>query len=85
MEITEVKIYPFKGSGNTKAYVRVIIDDSLVLSEITIVHGKFGFFISFPEKECTDGKRRDIFYPITKETRQYFSDTILKEWEKIGG
>jgi len=85
MEITEVKITPFEGEGNTKGYVRVVIDESLVLSGIRILNGKYGFFVVFPQRESKDGSKIDIFYPITKETRQYFSDTILKEWEKIGG
>ena len=85
MEITEVKIYPFNASGNTKGFARVVIDESLVLTGITIVQGENGFFVSFPSNKGKDGTFRDIFYPITKESRQYFSDVILKEWEKVGG
>jgi len=85
MKITEVKIHTFNGSGNTKAFVRVLIDDSLVLTGIKIINGQHGFFVSFPSSKGEDGQFRDIYYPITKETRQYFSETILNEWEKIGG
>jgi len=80
VRITKVEIFPV---GDI-AMVKVILDDCFALTGIKIEQGEFGFRIKFPGKQG-----RDRFYnshiPITKDCRDYFTDTILEEWYKLGG
>ena len=83
MEITKVNIYPFKGDNNKlKAFCTISIDDELVIKNFKIFDGNKGLFVSFPSEVGADNKYYDTVYPVSKETRDYISDTILEEFEK---
>ncbi len=49
MEITEVRVFPVE-EEKLKAFVSIIIDDCFVVSDIKIIQGTSGLFISMPSK-----------------------------------
>ena len=84
----EVKARIFKRESATaptiKGFASVTIDDSVVISEIKIVNGKNGLFVSFPNRRLPSGEYKDIAFPITKEARKQIVDEILAEYNKQG-
>ena len=56
MEVTQVRIFPVE-EEKLKAFVSIIIDDCFVVSDIKIIQGNNGLFISMPSKKR---KERDV-------------------------
>ena len=68
MEITEVRVFPVDDE-KLKAFVSIILDDCFVISDIKIIHGPKGLFVSMPSKKRKDGTFRDIAHPLNSDTR----------------
>ena len=76
MEITDVRVFPVD-EEKLKAFVSIIIDDCFVVSDIKIISGTSGLFISMPSKKRKNGTFRDIAHPLNSETRKKIEDRIL--------
>ena len=76
MEITDVRVFPVD-EEKLKAFVSIIIDDCFVVSDIKIISGASGLFISMPSKKRKNGTFRDIAHPLNSETRKKIEDRIL--------
>lgn len=82
MQLSDVKVrLVTKDNELLKAVASVVIDGCFVLHDIKIIQGKAGLFISMPSRKTPEGHYRDIAHPLDTETRELFSDTILKEYE----
>lgn len=79
MEITEVRIFPVEDE-KLKAFVSIILDDCFVISDIKIIHGPKGLFVSMPSKKRKDGTFRDIAHPLNSDTRRMMEDQILARY-----
>ncbi len=80
MEITEVRIFPVDDE-KLKAFVSIILDDCFVISDIKIIHGPKGLFVSMPSKKRKDGTFRDIAHPLNSDTRRMMEDQILARYQ----
>lgn len=76
MEITDVRVFPVD-EEKLKAFVSIIFDDCFVVSDIKIISGTSGLFISMPSKKRKNGTFRDIAHPLNSETRKKIEDRIL--------
>ena len=79
MEITEVRIFPVD-DDKLKAFVSIILDDCFVISDIKIINGPKGLFVSMPSKKRKDGTFRDIAHPLNSDTRRMMEDQILARY-----
>ena len=79
MEITQVRVFPVE-EGKLKAFVSIVIDDCFVVSDIKIIDGTGGFFISMPSKKSRSGTFRDIAHPLNTETRRMIEERIIVEY-----
>ena len=79
MEITQVRVFPVE-DGKLKAFVSIVIDDCFVVSDIKIIDGTSGFFISMPSKTSRSGTFRDIAHPLNTETRRMLEERIIDEY-----
>ena len=85
MEITEVRVFPVEDE-KLKAFVSIILDNCFVISDIKIINGPKGLFISMPSKKRKDGTFRDIAHPLNSETRRMMEDRVLTRYrEEVGG
>ena len=80
MNITEVKVKAYEGSGGLKGFASITFDGCFVVSDLTIREGKNGRFVSMPSKKKQNGEYKDICFPITKEFRQIIQDEVLKQF-----
>ena len=81
MDITEVRVFPVD-DDKLKAFVSIILDDCFVISDIKIIHGPKGLFVSMPSKKRKDGTFRDIAHPLNSETRRRMEHQILTRYRK---
>lgn len=76
MEITDVKIIPVDDE-KLKAFVSIVFDQCFVVTDIKIIHGPKGLFVSMPSKKRKDGTFKDIAHPLNNQMRQYLEDKVL--------
>ena len=79
MDITEVRVFPVDDE-KLKAFVSIILDDCFVISDIKIIHGPKGLFVSMPSKKRKDGTFRDIAHPLNSDTRRRMEEQILSRY-----
>jgi stage V sporulation protein G len=76
MEITDVKVIPVDDE-KLKAFVSIVFDGDFVVTDIKIINGPKGLFVSMPSKKRKDGTFKDIAHPLNNKMRQYLEDKIL--------
>ncbi len=83
MKITSVRVSKVeKENSRMKGLASITLDDCFVVSDIRVIEGDKGLFIAMPSRKQTDGSYRDIAFPINSETRGYFEETIINEFNK---
>jgi stage V sporulation protein G len=84
MNITEVRVFPV-GEEKLKAFASIIFDDCFVVSDIKIIQGDQGLFVSMPSKRRKNGTFRDIAHPLNSETRRSIEEKILEKYREVLG
>src|SRR5204862_4884421 len=82
MEITQVKVFPVE-EEKLKAYVSIVLDDCFLVSDLKVIHGPNGIFISMPSKRKKNGEFKDIAHPLNRETRERMEKRILEEYDRV--
>ncbi len=82
MEITQVKVFPVD-EEKLKAYVSIVLDDCFLVSDLKVIQGPNGLFISMPSKRKKNGEFKDIAHPLNRETREQMERRILEEYERV--
>ena len=81
MEITQVKVFPVE-EEKLKAYVSIVLDDCFLVSDLKVIQGPNGLFISMPSKRKKNGEFKDVAHPLNRETREIMEKRILGEYQK---
>ena len=76
MEITDVKVIPVDDE-KLKAFVSIVFDHCFVVTDLKVIHGPKGLFVSMPSKKRKDGTFKDIAHPLNNQMRQYLEEKIL--------
>lgn len=81
---SDVKITcrPYSGTSNTKAFIDLKLDDTLVIKGLTLVEGKNGLFLSFPSTQGKDKKYYNSVYTIDKEWNQLLQDACIEKYNE---
>jgi stage V sporulation protein G len=82
MEITQIRVFPV-AEEKLKAFVSIIFDDCFVVSDIKIILGTNGLFVSMPSKKRKNGTFRDIAHPLNNETRRRIEEAIIKKYREV--
>ena len=82
MEITQVKVFPVE-EERLKAYVSIVLDDCFLVSDLKVIQGPNGVFVSMPSKRKKNGEFKDIAHPLNRETRERMERRILSEYERM--
>lgn len=83
MRITNVRINQLVGEGKVKALVTVVFDGVLTVTDLKVVEGSKGLFVSMPSRKNKDGAWRDIVYPCTAEMRQAIQSAVLGAYDAM--
>ena len=82
MEITEVRVFPVE-EEKLKAFASIVIDDAFLISDIKIIDGKHGRFLSMPSTKRRNGTFRDIAHPLNHETRRMIEQRVFARYDEI--
>jgi stage V sporulation protein G len=82
MEITQVKVFPVD-EERLKAYVSIVLDDCFLVSDLKVIQGPNGVFVSMPSKRKKNGEFKDIAHPLNRETRERMERRILSEYARV--
>ena len=82
MEITEIRVFPVH-EDKLKAFISIILDECFVVSDIKIIQGNSGLFVSMPSKKRKNGTFRDIAHPLNNETRRRFEQQIITRYREV--
>jgi len=82
MEVTDIKIYPV-GEEKLRAFVSIVLDQCFRISDIKIIQGAQGRFLSMPSKRRKDGSYRDIAHPLNSEMRRSLEEAIFSRYDEI--
>jgi stage V sporulation protein G len=82
MNITQVKVFPV-AEEKLKAYVSIVIDECFLVSDLKVIQGPNGLFISMPSKRKKNGEFKDIAHPLNRETRERMEKRILEEYARV--
>ncbi len=81
MEITDVKVIPVEDE-KLKAFVSIVFDHCFVVTDIKVIHGPKGLFVSMPSKKRKDGTFKDIAHPLNNQMRQYLEEKVLSVYRQ---
>src|SRR6185503_14872663 len=84
MEITDVKVIPVDDE-KLKAFVSIVFDQCFVVTDIKIIHGPKGLFVSMLSKKRKDGTFKDIAHPLNNQMRQYLEEKVLTVYRQQVG
>ena len=83
----KVSVTPYEKEGSSiKGFARVYINDNFVISNVSILQGSNGLFVTMPsfKTKKVDDKGKDIYrdicYPVTKEFRETLYKAIIDEY-----
>ena len=82
MQVTQVRVFPVE-EDKLKAFVSIIIDDCFVVSDIKIIQGPHGLFVSMPSKKRKNGTFRDIAHPLNNETRRHIEERVIEQYQTV--
>ena len=84
-----VKVTPYEREGsNIKGLARIYLDDSFVINNVSVIHGKNDVFVAMPSYKTKqtdkEGKAvyQDICFPITKKFRERLYGEIVETYKE---
>jgi len=80
MKITDIRIFPVD-EPKLKAFVSIIFDQCFIVSDIKVIEGNKGLFLSMPSKKRRDGTFKDIAHPLNSETRKMMEDDVIAAYQ----
>ncbi len=75
------QINRFDGGAPTKAFCDVAVADTFLIKGIEILQGEGGLSVSMPRQQGKDGAWCDVVVPLSKEVRQWISETVLRAYQ----
>jgi stage V sporulation protein G len=77
-----VKVIPVN-EEKLKACVSIVFDACFLVSDLKIIQGPNGLFVSMPSKRKKNGGFKDVAHPPNRGTREMLQKRILEEYEKV--
>lgn len=73
---------PYNGNSQTKAFVDLTLDDTLIIKGFTLVEARDKLFLSFPSTKGKDGKYYNSVYSLDKEWLKLLQDACIKKYKE---
>lgn len=80
---TNVTVRLFESQrSNTKAFIELKLDDTLIVKGLALVKGEKGLFVSYPAVKGKDGKYYNSVYSLDKEWREKLEDICIRKYKE---
>ena len=80
MKIEVSRIHKLDGTGPTKAFVDLAVEDSFVIKGVRIGEGAKGLFVTMPREEGKDGKWYTTVVPLKRELKDEIERIVLEAY-----
>ena len=80
IKIEVSRIHKLDGTGATKAFADITIEDSINILGLRVVEGKDGLFVTMPREEGKDGKWYSIVIPLKREIKEEIERIVLEAY-----
>jgi len=80
IKIEVTRIHKLDGTGQTKAFCDIAIEDSFVIKGVRIVEGEKGLFVAMPREEGRDGKWYNTVIPLKREIKDALEQIVLEAY-----
>ena len=80
MKIEVSRIHKLDGTGATRAFADITIEDSISILGLRIVEGKDGLFVTMPREEGRDGKWYSVVVPLKREIKDEIEKIVLEAY-----
>ena len=80
MKIEVSRIHKLDGTGATKAFVDLSVEDSFIIKGIRIVEEAKGLFVTMPREEGKDGKWYSTVVPLKREIKDEIERIVLEAY-----
>ena len=80
---SSVRIHLLKGEDKVKALASCLVGNAIMVTGIKVVDGKYGLFISMPQRKNATGDYTDVAFPNSKEMREELQRLIVDEFERL--
>lgn len=74
------RLHKLDGSGATKAFADISLNDEFVVKGVRVVHGAKGLFVAMPQEIGKDGKSYNTVIPLTREVKDQIEKLILNAY-----
>lgn len=74
---------PYDGNSKTKAFIELVLDNTLVIKGMTLVEGSKGLFLSFPSSKGKDGKYYNSIYSMDREFTGQLEEACIKKYNEV--
>ncbi len=68
---------------HAKAKGQVVINNSIVISNIRVIESDNGPFVAMPAYQNQHGEYQDIAFPITKEAREQLNNAVMSKYNSL--
>lgn len=81
--VIKISCHPYDGNSKTKAFIELVLDNTLVIKGMTLVEGSKGLFLSFPSSKGKDGKYYNSIYSMDKEFTGQLEEACIKKYNEV--
>lgn len=81
--VIKITCRPYDGNSKTKAFIELVLDNTLVIKGMTLLEGSKGLFLSFPSSKGKDGKYYNSIYSIDKEFTGQLEEACIKKYNEV--
>lgn len=78
MEVS--RIHKLDGTGPTKAFVDVSIEDAFMIKGLRIIEGEKGLFVAMPRESGADGRWYNTVIPLSREVKDEVEKLVLEAY-----
>jgi len=80
MNITEIRIDKMWREGALRAVVSVTFDGEFALHDVMVIRATDRYLLKMPSRELPDGRFKDVFHPVSEETRIELEEVVLDRY-----
>ena len=80
MKIEVSRIHKLDGTGATKAFADITIEDAISILGLRVVEGRDGLFVAMPREEGKDGKLYSVVVPLKREIKDEIERIVLEAY-----
>lgn len=77
-------VNPFQSDNAVKAYVKIVINESIIIDPAKLIKGKNGWFLGMPSVKSSDGWK-DCVKIIDQDTREMILNEAISQYEEKTG